>query len=493
MPIEIGLMNMTKEEIVKVELVDIIDEFKNNRAMVNANSDKTLEQLKEELSKTAVTLLEENPREVFLQTIRDNLKAAKEAAKLSPGLGTALKDSKNNINLTTYIGDIGDIEKTKVTAATRFDLASITKLFTSIEALRLHQDKVIDVNAFVSDIYKSPYKGLRIPLIDMMRFKYELRTNGRLDEPGITMIEFLNRLFDPTITRNQYIYSDIPYIITKTLLPNTREFFNMYKDVLGYETLGYNTKGVITGSEDLKRVSDGKARQLLEYGIEPGHAGLFGTVDDIIHVLDILNDGFLNEQSIKMLIDKDTDKFYTPVYNAKNEIVETRAINHGTGVFIEHPEGLQKSQVISGLSSKAFSATGYTGGYSTFDLKNGFATCFLCNPVSVAYKEPYIKEETIAPDSIFRNIAGDQYPTNAKVTTEFVNGQKLIQVYDANGDFIEKRNQPGMLNVFKVKQLLTLYKLRLIKRVATKLATSDVELECINKVFNNGKVFKKSN
>ena len=267
----------------------------------------------------------------------------------------------------------------------------------------------------------------------------------------------------------------------------------MYPKELDYKTLGYNTDGIITGSEDLKMVSDGKARRMVEMGLEPGHAGLFGTVNDIIKVLELLKNGFLSEKSIEMILDNDTQDYYTPVYDANNNLKEYRAINHGTGVFIEHPEGLNKSQVISGLSDKAFSATGYTGSYSTFDLKNGFATCFLCNPVSIANTEPYHLDNPISSTSIFRDLNGKPYPSNSKVVTEFTKGQKHIHVYDSNGELIENRAQPSMMNVYKMQQFITLMKLRLIKRVSLQLANSDLEIEEINKRFNNGKVFKKTN
>ena len=484
---------MTKEEIINKELNSILEEFIQNRKMINPSSDQTVSLLKEELVNTSLTLLELTPKEVFSKTMQDYMNATKEAAKLSPGFGTALEDIKNEIYLTSYLGNIGDIEQTQVTEHTRFDIASITKLYTSLEAFKLNEDGQFDINAIISEIKSSPYKTLNMSVLDAMRFKYEIQTTKRLDEKDLTLVEFYRRLLRPRITRNKYVYSDIPYIITKSLLPKMKEFFAMYQEDLNYQTLGYNTDGVITGSEDLKKVSDGKARRMIELGLEPGHAGLFGTVNDIIKVLDILSAGFLNDESIEMLLDNDTKEFYTPVYGTNNELLKYKTINHGTGVFIEHPEGLNGSQVISGLSDRAFSATGYTGSYSTFDLKNGFATCFLCNPVSIAYKEPYHLDNPIAKDSIFRTTDGDIYPPNCSVVTEFVKGQKHIHVLDSNGELIENRTQPGMMNVYKMNQFLTLYKLRFIKRVSLQLAQSDLEIEEINKRFNNGKVFKKTN
>ena len=484
---------MTKEEIIKIEYQNIINEFANNIALKNDNSTKTLETLKEELSKLGVSLLETSPQDVYSNTVADYFKSIREASKVSPGFGTALEDIHNEIYLSKYVGNIGDIDKTKVTKRTRFDIASITKLFTIIEALKLHEEGLFNVYSLINEIEHSPYKTLSIPVIEALRFKYELQTIGRLDEKGISNPEFYRRLLRPRITQNHYIYSDIPYIIIKTLLPSTKEFFSMYSKELNYKTLSYSTNGIITGSEDLKMVSDGKARRMVEMGLEPGHAGLFGTVNDIIKVLDLLNNGFLSAKSIEMLLDNGTKDYYTPVYDANNNFKEYRAINHGTGVFIEHPEGLNKSQVISGLSTRAFSATGYTGGYSTFDLNNGFATCFLCNPVSIANTEPYHLDNYISPDSLFRDSKGQPYPTHSKLVTEFVNGQKTIHVYDEEGNLIENRAFPPFLNGFKFEQFLTIYKLRFIKKVSLKLAESDLEIEEINKRFSGGKTFKKAN
>ncbi len=484
---------MTKEEIVRKELSDILYDFRGNRAIESEAAQKTYERLREELSHTAVDLLSQDPAEVFENIKKRYYETVLAIGQLSPGIATALEDVKHNIYLSTYDGDIGDETKTKVTRETRFDLASITKMFTALEALKLHQDGLFDINSIINEINTSPYKTLPITVLDILRFKYELHTSGRLDKPGITLPEFYDFILKPEIGKNKYMYSDIPYIIAKTLLPNTHEFFNEYKDQLGFESLSYDTAGVITGAEDFMGVSDPKARQMTRLGIQPGHAGLFGNVDDVIKVIDILNNGFLSPTNLDVLVSSGAGAYYTPVYGADGKLRKYTAINHGTGVFIEHPEGLKASEVIPGLSRHAFSATGFTGVYSTYDLDNGFATVFLPNPISCAACEPNIHAFHVPENNrdLIDNKTDEPYEKGTIVICKYDNLHKVIKIYSPYGHLLDERTYTNITNQLKLEQFYTIFKLRLTKRVATLLATSDLEIEHIDKEYSGGKKFAK--
>ncbi len=484
---------MTKEEIVRKELSDILYDFRGNRAIESEAAQKTYERLREELSHTAVDLLSQDPAEVFENIKKRYYETVLAIGQLSPGIATALEDVKNNIYLSTYNGDIGDETKTQVTKDTRFDLASITKMFTALEALKLHQDGMFDIHSIIDEINLSPYKTLHITVLDILRFKYELITSGRIDEKGITLPRFYRHILKPNIGKNKYVYSDIPYIIAKTLLPNMHEFFNEYKDELGFESLSYDTGGVITGAEDFLGVSDPKARQMMRLGVQPGHAGLFGNVDDVIKVIEILNNGFLTPENLDILVSPGTDDYYTPVYNLDGKLLKYAAINHGTGVFIEHPEGLSVSEVIPGLSRHAFSATGYTGTYATYDLDNGFATAFLPNPISIAASVPNLLKYRIEGFNrdLIDNVTGEPYEPGKLIVSKFDSGKKVINIYNTYGSLEGNRTYTNITNQLKLEQLYTVYKLRLTKRVAKLLASSDLEVEHIDKKYSGGKTFTK--
>ena len=211
---------MDKERIIRRILAEILEDFRSNQAFDSEAAKITYEILRNELSLTAIELLAKSPDEVYDEIRKRYLETVTAMSKLSPGIATAIQDLQNNIYVSEYLGNIGDETGTKVTKDTRFDLASITKMFTSLEALKLNQDGLFDVYSVIDEINLSPYKTLHITVLDIMRFKYELLTTHRIDEPNITLPEFYRRLLRPSIGKNKYVYSDIPYIITKTLLPN---------------------------------------------------------------------------------------------------------------------------------------------------------------------------------------------------------------------------------------------------------------------------------
>ena len=481
-----------KEKIIRRILAEVLKEFKDNQALDSEGAKLTYEILRNELSYTAIELLEKSPDEVYDAIIKRYTETVTAISKLSPGIATALEDLQNNIYLSSYMGDIGDETKTKVTKDTRFDLASITKMFTALEALKLNQDGLFDIYSIIDEINLSPYKTLHINVLDIMRFKYELITKARIDEKGISSPEFYRRLLRPSIGKNKYIYSDIPYIIAKTLLPNMHEFFAEYYDELGYTTLGYNIDGVITGGADFLGVSDSKARQMMRLGIQPGHAGLFGTVDDVLKVGEILDNGFLSKDSLDMLVSSGTSDYYTPLYGPTGALVKYTAINHGTGVFIEHPEGLAVSEVIPGLSKHAFSATGYTGTYATYDLINGFATAFLPNPISIAATPPnYLGYTCDENNHDLLEVDGIPYPNGTIIMSKYDSGKKIINAYNPSHHISSNRTYTSMTNQLKTEQLYTVYKLRLAKKVSLALAQSELQVDYINKKYSGGKTFTK--
>ena len=482
---------MEKEEIIRKELFDIISELKANQNIKSDVADASIEEMRQELEQTAVDLLVHSPEEVRDHIRSDYFEAVGAEALISPGIATVIEDSKDHIYLPYYQGDIGDETGTKVSSNTRFDLASITKLFTVLEALKLNQDGLFDVNQIVSDIDSSPYKTLvHVTIADLLRFKYELQTIGRIDEQNLSTAQFYRRLLRPKIGLNAHVYSDIPFIIAKTLMPNSRKFFTDYYEELGLLSVGYDLTGDHTGSDTFDAVADGKAREMMRLGIQPGHAGLYGTADDMIKVFDALNKGFLSKESVEMMLSPGTDERYTPMYDKEGNVIGQKPINRGMGVYIEHPEGLAVSEVIPGLSKYAFAITGYTGGYVSYDLQNGLSNVILANPATIAATQAKVLVNKVPKGNRYL-LSRDGVPFKAGTTivSNFDNGKKNINVYDEDGTHLETRPYTNMMNNLKKQQIFTLLKLRLTKRVALALANSDLLVEHIDEQYSGGKKF----
>lgn len=481
---------MEKEEIIKRELFNIILEIKANQKFNNETANESVRNMSTELEQLALFLANHTPEEALDLVRSDYFEAVSAEALMSPGIATVIEDSKDCIYLARYEGNIGDDTGTLVSKDTRFDLASITKLFTVLEALKLTEDGLFDVNKIVSEFHKSPYKTLDVTVADLLRFKYELQTLKRIDEPDITTAQFFRRLLRPKIGPNAHVYSDIPFIITKTLMPNSAKFFTDYYEELGLLSLGYDTSGTITGGYDFEAVADGKARQMERLGIQPGHAGLFGTADDLVKVFDALNKGFLSPESIQQMLSPGTDDKYTPIYDNEGHVTKFRPVVRGMGVYIEHPEGLKASEVIPGLSKQAFSITGYTGGYAAYDLANGFSSIILANPITIAATQAKVLYRRVPENNRYLlSKDGEPFKAGTTIISNYDNGKKNINIYNPEGEFLENRAYTNIMNSLKVQQLYTLLKLRLIKRVALRLAESDRLVDHIEEEFSHGKKF----
>ena len=485
---------MEKEEIIKRELFNIITELKANQNIHDTAANESISAIARELEQTARELATLSPEEVFMRIRKDYFEAVAAEALISPGVATVIEDSKDRIYLARYEGRLADETGARVSKDTRFDYASITKLFTVLEALKLNQDGLFDINQIISSIDKSPYKTLNVTVADILRFKYELLTIGRIDDPNISTPVFYRRLLRPKIGKNAHTYSDIPYIIAKMLMPNSRKFFTDYYDELGLLSVGYDISGPITGGYDFEAVADEKARLMMKLGIQPGHAGLFGTADDLIRIFDALNRGFLSEESIEMLLSPGTTERYTPRYDEEGHEIGVKPINRGMGVYIEHPEGLRVSEVIPGLSRKAFAITGFTGGYASYDLVNGLSGVILANPLSIEATDAKIQVSQVPEGNRYLlSKEGVPFDAGTIIISNYVASKKKknINIYAPDGTPLENRAYTNMLDSLKLQQLYTLLKLRLTKRVALALAKSDLMVEHIDEEFAGGKAFGK--
>ena len=409
--------------------------------------------------------------DIYNVIISDYLKVVKGISMLTPGLSTGIKDSKSGVCLYTYDGDMIDEN-------TRFDVASVTKLFTSLEALKMHEDGLIDLNKNVSQL-NSKY-SLEIPAFKMAKFYYELRTDGRLDE-NISFEELQRRLTSTKINSdNTFLYSDIPFIILKDLLPYSDKYFKKYfNDELNMLQTSYDNFGIVTGGSD-SLPHDPKARLFEKYNIYPGHAGIYSTSSDLVKLFDGLDKGFLSSNSIKnlitpahdepILLNNDGSLKFKKDKNGNN--IGVYNVTRAMGVYIKHPEGIRVSELTDVLSSDAFAITGFTGSYAAFDLKNGLTANILANPLS--------------SDNVREIIIDNEKFTIADCHKKFKDGTKF-KVYgkvSQVGD--EKIPFTRITNTLKESQIYTLLKLRLAKKVLMKKAeilNSELLKENVDETF----------
>ena len=419
------------------------------------------------------SMMDMTPNEIYNEIVNDYLKMIKGISVLVPGLSTGIKDAKSGVSIYTYDGVTGNGDK--IDEDTRFDLASSTKLFTTVEALKLAEEGKFDLDKPVSEYKNGKYSNLNIPVEKMAKFYYDLRTDGRLDERDgeISLEELQRRLYSTGIVKERtFVYSDIPFIILKDILPQSDEYFKRYfNEEMNLLQTGYDRSfGVLTGMRENETVNDPKARVMERYSLNPGHAGIYSTSKDLVKLFDALNNGFLTNKSIIKMV---TPALEMPILlnldgsisfkkNKDGYTTGVQNISRGMGVYYKHPEGIRVNEMASAESDEAFAIAGFTGTWATFDLKNELTANILANPLSLE------AERDIVIDNEKFSIVdcGRKFPDG----TKFKVAGKNSKVLDDEGNVILSAPFTRITNTLKEEAIYTLLKLRLAKNALMRRA-----------------------
>lgn len=280
----------------------------------------------------------------------------------------------------------------EMTEDTIFDLASTTKLFTSLSILKLVQDGLISLSDEVVK-YEPRFKNLKgVTIFDLISFKTPLRTDGRVDGHS-TIKESEDILFTMYVNKD-FVYGTNPYtdmgalvlkyVIEKSSGINYYEYIE--KNILNKlkmtdthvvvpkfklerlastnaETIIYND-GKIEHLPIFEKgtVHDPKARDLgQKQGILSGHAGLFSTAKDMTNLArGIINGQVINDKYVEMLAKNRTGEKY--IKDDKEKYVQYL----GFLCYSKNPI-LADSELFHAMSGKAFASGGYTGTQLTVD------------------------------------------------------------------------------------------------------------------------------
>ncbi len=481
-------------EIITEEEYKLINELVQNGKLQEYHY---LVEMFDQEKENLVNNMNKTPKEIYNGIISTYLKTVKGISLLVPGLSTGIKDVKSGVSIYTYDG-VTKKDGQAVDENTRFDLASSTKLFTTVEALKLAEEGKFDLDKLVSEYKDGKYGNLNIPVEKMAKFYYDLRTDGRLDERDgeLSLEELQRRLASTTIAKEKtFVYSDIPFIILKDILPEVDDYFKKYfneeMDLL--QTSYDRSFGVLTGMRDNETVNDPKARVMERYSLNPGHAGIYSTSKDMVKLFDSLNNGFLSHESIMTMITPALDVPVllnpdgTVMYKKNKEgfITGVWAVNRGMGVYYKHPEGIRVNEIVDVTSDKSFAIAGFTGSWAIFDLENELTANILANPLSSA------NEREIIIDNQKINIAdcGKHFEDGTKLK---ING-RMIKVWDGDDNEIEDITFARITNTLKEEQIYTLLKLRLAKNVLRRkaeLEQSEVLDDEISRIFEMTRVIK---
>lgn len=294
-----------------------------------------------------------------------------------------LPDINGTYSLTVLGGKTRYSEKGKeVSERTVFDLASVTKLYTFILALKLIEEGYFKRTDKIKDL-DSRFSNLEDYTIeDILKMSGEIRTNGRVTEGKNEeeAFHFLETTYIYNSDRKVNHYTDIGFIILSKLiekrvsegLGKSYSFDQIMKKYLlepwGLsETMFYPDSNMydIAGNGNVDSlVHDPKARLL---GGAVGSAGLFASVEGIKKLSDRL---FLVENV------NYTKLMGTIIYPT------TSQSNKGyAGIYQKYPFGLKKTFVPNEYATGSFAHQGFSGATAVFDPKNKFMNTILVNAI----------------------------------------------------------------------------------------------------------------
>ena len=257
----------------------------------------------------------------------------------------------------------------KMTYDTIFDLASTSKIFTTLAILKLMEENYLDLFDPI------------VKYVPELKFKVHIKTKVRIDTAK-TKEEAEKILFSAYIYPEQELhnsYTDIGAMILRYVVERITALpFSQYITETILKPLNMNDTYLNVPAEKIDRVAnenfsmqinctgdliertdnvpgtvnDPKALAIgASYGIAPGHAGFFSTTHDMI----TLGNALINYTLLK----KET------VFNMSENVTGHAMANkysyyYGSLVYCKQPDNL-KLGVYHKLSGKAFMSPGYAG------------------------------------------------------------------------------------------------------------------------------------
>lgn len=286
----------------------------------------------------------------------------------------------------------GKVNQINTSENSIYDLASISKLFTSISVLKLASENIIDLSKDVT-YYDERFHNLKgVTLLSLLTFNTPLITKGRIDEKDISYEESKNRLYNIMVNEN-FLSTANPYtdlgamvlkeVISKVTNQNFYDFVkeniidkaNMQKTSifvnpqdLSYlaptdNTIIYKNGEFIFRNIPLGTVNDEKAQILGQQANDfAGHAGLFSTSENMAKfAISLMKYDILSEKYLKSMSKNATGRFIEELNSYKQFF--------GQLCYSKNPNP-KATEVYHPLSGTSFAMGGYTGNQFTLDPEN---------------------------------------------------------------------------------------------------------------------------
>ncbi|MFK3677445.1 serine hydrolase domain-containing protein [Microbacterium sp. NPDC090218] len=224
----------------------------------------------------------------------------------------------------TLHGRPADDDSTPLREDHLFDLASLTKIFTTVAALRLVDAGVIDLDAPVSEVVAvgTGAGSARITLRHLLTHTSGLPAEGGAWRTGLAGEELRATVLRSPLHAEPgetHLYSDVGFISVGELLERAsgRRLPALVADAIGRmgaETLTWNppaTQAVATEVQSHRGPVRGEVHDELAHALArpAGHAGLFGSVHDVAALARMIRDG--GEGATGRVLSPDTARLLT--------------------------------------------------------------------------------------------------------------------------------------------------------------------------------------
>lgn len=281
----------------------------------------------------------------------------------------------------TLLGTPADDDPEPLGADHLFDLASLTKIFTTVAALRLVDAGMLDLDEPVAPVLPVG-TGTGAALITprhLLTHTAGLPAEGGAWRSGLAGEELRSTVLRSALRAEPgaaHLYSDVGFIAVGELIERVsgRSLAELVADaatVMGAEALTWSpsvTRAVATEVQPHRGLVRGEVHDELAHALArpAGHAGLFGTVHDVAALARTIRDGgegargpVLSVESVRLMV--------TPVVTA--------AAGYGQAVGLRVRDSAWMGEV------HAVGHTGFTGTAFAVDLDSGGWGVLLTNRV----------------------------------------------------------------------------------------------------------------
>lgn len=282
----------------------------------------------------------------------------------------------------------------QMTEDTIFDLASVTKIFTSLSILKLVQNGVVKLSDEITK-YAPSFKNLnKVTIYDLITFNTPLKTKSRVDKAS-SKEEAQQILFDIEVdneSENKRPYTDMGAMVLKYVIESASgmDYYQFIDENILKKAKMYDTH-VVVPEFKLDRVAstnfDGKyykdgnftittnVKKGIAYdpkaqimgqpeGILSGHAGLFSTASDMTSLAKkIMSGQIIDDEYVEMMAKNRTGRKY--IEDDKEKYVQYL----GMLCYSKNPI-LADSELFHAMSGKSFASAGWTGTQLTVDPVN---------------------------------------------------------------------------------------------------------------------------